>query len=75
MRLSRLSILKPNLIHEGGSKRSLTSDSIGMTNVLKNGGIRENAQKIASHKEVRTTALHDRRSDEVFLNKIEHIRP
>ncbi|MGA1256858.1 MAG: tyrosine-type recombinase/integrase [Candidatus Nanopelagicaceae bacterium] len=46
----------------------------GITNFLKHGGIRENAQKIAAHKDVRTTALYDRRSDEVSLDEIERIR-
>lgn len=46
----------------------------GITNFLKNGGIRESAQKIAAHKDVRTTALYDRRSDEVSLDEIERIR-
>ncbi|RZM77815.1 tyrosine-type recombinase/integrase [Leptolyngbya iicbica] len=46
----------------------------GITNFLRNGGSRDNAQKIAAHEDIRTTALYDRRDDEVSLDEIEKIR-
>lgn len=46
----------------------------GITNYLKNGGSRDNAQKIAAHEDVRTTALYDRRGDTISLDEIERIR-
>ena len=47
----------------------------GITNFLNNGGSRDNAQRIAAHEEdVDTTALYDRRNDEVSLDEIERIR-
>ena len=46
----------------------------GITNFLRNGGSRDNAQKIAAHEDVRTTALYDRRNDEISLDEIERIR-
>jgi site-specific recombinase XerD len=46
----------------------------GITNFLRNGGSRDNAQKIAAHEDIRTTALYDRRDDEVSLDEIERIR-
>jgi integrase len=46
----------------------------GITNYLRNGGSRDNAQKIAAHNDVRTTALYDRRNDAISLNEIERIR-
>ena len=46
----------------------------GITNFLNNGGSRDNAQRIAAHEDVRTTALYDRREDEVSLDEIERIR-
>lgn len=46
----------------------------GITNYLKNGGSRDNAQKIAAHEDVRTTALYDRREDTISLDEIERIR-
>ncbi|MEP1079373.1 site-specific integrase [Leptolyngbya sp. PL-A3] len=46
----------------------------GITNYLKNGGSRDNAQKIAAHQDVRTTALYDRRENNISLDEIERIR-
>ncbi|MEO1145916.1 MAG: tyrosine-type recombinase/integrase [Cyanobacteria bacterium J06638_22] len=46
----------------------------GITNFLKNGGSRDNAQKIAAHEDIRTTALYDRREDTISLDEIERIR-
>ncbi|NJN74770.1 MAG: tyrosine-type recombinase/integrase [Limnothrix sp. RL_2_0] len=46
----------------------------GITNFLYNGGSRDNAQRIAAHEDVRTTALYDRRGDEISLDEIERIR-
>lgn len=46
----------------------------GITNFLVNGRSRDNAQRIANHQDVRTTALYDRRGDVVSLDEIERIR-
>jgi integrase len=46
----------------------------GITNYLRNGGSRDSAQKIAAHEDSRTTALYDRRGDEISLDEIERIR-
>ena len=46
----------------------------GITNYLRHGGSRDNAQKIAAHEDGRTTALYDRRDDELSLDEIERIR-
>ncbi|NEP19773.1 MAG: tyrosine-type recombinase/integrase [Leptolyngbya sp. SIO4C1] len=46
----------------------------GITNFLHNGGSRDNAQRIAAHEDVRTTALYDRRGDTISLDEIERIR-
>jgi len=46
----------------------------GITNYLRNGGSRDNAQKIAAHEDVRTTALYDRREEVISLDEIERIR-
>jgi len=46
----------------------------GITNYLRNGGSRDNAQKIAAHEDSRTTALYDRREDTISLDEIERIR-
>lgn len=46
----------------------------GITNYLKNGGSRDNAQIIACHEDIRTTALYDRRDETVSLDEIERIR-
>ncbi len=46
----------------------------GITNFLRNGGSRDNAQKVAAHEDVRTTVLYDRRDDTISLDEIERIR-
>jgi site-specific recombinase XerD len=46
----------------------------GITNFLRNGGSRDNAQKIAAHEDSRTTSLYDRRDDTISLDEIERIR-
>ena len=46
----------------------------GITNFLRHGGSRDNAQKVAAHEDVRTTALYDRRADTISLDEIERIR-
>ena len=46
----------------------------GITNFLRNGGSRDNAQKIAAHEDSRTTTLYDRREDTISLDEIERIR-
>lgn len=46
----------------------------GITNYLRHGGSRDNAQKIAAHEDSRTTALYDRREDTISLDEIERIR-
>lgn len=46
----------------------------GITNFLKHGGSRDNAQKIAAHEDVRTTSLYDRRDQNISLDEIERIR-
>lgn len=46
----------------------------GITNFLKNGGSQDNAQRVAAHEDVRTTALYDRRGDTISLDEIERIR-
>ncbi|MDV3351282.1 tyrosine-type recombinase/integrase [Leptothoe sp. LEGE 181152] len=46
----------------------------GITNFLRHGGSRDNAQKVAAHEDVRTTALYDRRDDAISLDEIERIR-
>ena len=46
----------------------------GITNFLRNGGSRDNAQRVAAHEDVRTTALYDRRDEAISLDEIERIR-
>jgi len=46
----------------------------GITNFLRNGGSQDNAQKIAAHEDIKTTALYDRREDTISLDEIERIR-
>jgi site-specific recombinase XerD len=50
-----------------------TFRATGITAYLKNGGLPEHAQMIASHSSPRTTKLYDRRSDEISLDEIEKI--
>ncbi len=45
----------------------------GITEYLRNGGKLEVAQQMANHESARTTALYDRRSDQVSLDEIERI--
>jgi site-specific recombinase XerD len=45
----------------------------GITQYLKNGGRREIAQQMAAHESPRTTALYDRRDDEVAVEEVERI--
>ena len=45
----------------------------GITQYLRNGGRRELAQQMASHESPRTTALYDRRDDEVAIGEVERI--
>jgi hypothetical protein len=40
---------------------------------LRNGGRRELAQQMAAHESPRTTALYDRRDDEVAVDEVERI--
>lgn len=42
-----------------------TLRATGITQYLRNGGRRELAQQMATHESPRTTALYDRRDDEV----------
>ncbi|MBB5331701.1 AMMECR1 domain-containing protein [Edaphobacter lichenicola] len=41
---------------------------------MENGGRLEIAQQMAAHESARTTALHDRRSDEISVDEFERIR-
>jgi integrase/recombinase XerD len=45
----------------------------GITQYLRNGGRRELAQQMAAHESPRTTALYDRRDDEVAVDEVERI--
>lgn len=46
----------------------------GITNFLSHGGSLDNAQRIAGHEVISTTALYDRRGDAISLDEIERIR-
>ena len=50
-----------------------TFRATGITVFLQNGGLLEQAQKIAAHESVRTTKLYDRREDAISLDEIERI--
>jgi site-specific recombinase XerD len=50
-----------------------TFRATGITEYLRNGGRRELAQQMAAHESPRTTALYDRRDDEVAVNEVERI--
>lgn len=50
-----------------------TFRATGITQYLKNGGRREIAQQMAAHESPRTTALYDRRDDEVAVDEVERI--
>jgi hypothetical protein len=45
----------------------------GITQYLRNCGRRELAQQMAAHESPRTTALYDRRDDEVAVDEVERI--
>lgn len=51
-----------------------TFRATGITEYLRNGGRRELAQQMAAHESARTTALYDRRDDEVSIAEVERIR-
>jgi site-specific recombinase XerD len=50
-----------------------TFRATGITEYLRNGGRRELAQQMAAHESPRTTALYDRRDDEVAVCEVERI--
>lgn len=50
-----------------------TFRATGITAYLKNGGRLEIAQQMAAHESPRTTALYDRRGDDVSLDEVERI--
>jgi site-specific recombinase XerD len=50
-----------------------TFRATGITQYLRNGGRRELAQQMAAHESPRTTALYDRREDEVNMDEVERI--
>ena len=50
-----------------------TFRATGITTYLENGGSLENAQAMAAHESPRTTALYDRRGDEISLDEVERI--
>jgi site-specific recombinase XerD len=50
-----------------------TFRATGITQYLKSGGRREVAQQMAAHESPRTTALYDRRDDEVAVDEVERI--
>jgi site-specific recombinase XerD len=45
----------------------------GITQYLRNGGRRELAQQMAAHESPRTTALYDRRDDDIAVEEVERI--
>ena len=51
-----------------------TFRATGITQYLLKGGRRELAQQMAAHESPRTTALYDRRDDEIAINEVERIR-
>jgi site-specific recombinase XerD len=60
----------------GGIKTRIgnhTFRATGITQYLRNGGRRELAQQMAAHESPRTTALYDRRDDEVAIDEVERI--
>jgi site-specific recombinase XerD len=50
-----------------------TFRATGITQYLRNGGRRELAQQMAAHESARTTALYDRRDDEIAVDEVERI--
>jgi site-specific recombinase XerD len=51
-----------------------TFRATGITEYLRSGGRRELAQQMAAHESPRTTALYDRRDDDVAVDEVERIR-
>jgi len=51
-----------------------TFRATGITQYLRNGGRRELAQQMAAHESPRTTALYDRRDDDVAIDEVERIQ-
>jgi integrase len=50
-----------------------TFRATGITAYLKNGGTLDRAQKLAGHASSKTTALYDRRDDEISAEEVERI--
>ena len=50
-----------------------TFRATGITTYIENGGLLENAQRMASHESPRTTKLYDRTSDAVTIEEVEKI--
>ena len=69
-------MIKRRALHAGVNADACnhTFRASGITNFLRNGGSRDNAQRIAAHEDIRTTALYDRREDTISLDEIERIR-
>jgi integrase/recombinase XerD len=57
----------------GGHIGCHTFRATGITAYLKNGGTIDRAQKLAGHASSRTTALYDRRDDEISVEEVERI--
>ena len=74
-RIDALRMIKRRALRAGLSTAVCchTFRATGITAYLQNGGLLENAQRIAAHDSVRTTKLYDRTSDEVSLDEIEKI--
>ena len=75
-RREALAVVKRRAIAAGVTTEACnhTFRASGITNFLRHGGSRDNAQRIAAHEDVRTTALYDRRGDNISLDEIERIR-
>ena len=64
------------LLRDAGIRTAVgrhTFRATGITDYLENGGTREKAQFMVAHESSRTTALYDRREDEVTLDEVEGI--
>jgi integrase/recombinase XerD len=57
----------------GGRIGCHTFRATGITAYLKNGGTIDRAQKLAGHASSKTTALYDRRDDEISVEEVERI--
>ncbi|PYT26127.1 MAG: integrase [Acidobacteria bacterium] len=57
----------------GGRIGCHTFRATGITAYLKNGGTIDRAQKLAGHASSKTTALYDRRDDEISIEEVERI--